>query len=94
MMSAVNSLSHNNVGASLQCLLHSSVFNENMSVSVGFLLLQHLVHDLLRADIVDVQLNNVQPPDEWKSAVASKQKAQQDIILAYNERDQAIAKVC
>ena len=55
--------------------------------------LQHLVHDLLRADIMDVQLKNVQPPDEWKAAVAAKQKAQQDILLAFNERDQALAKV-
>ncbi|EIE19402.1 hypothetical protein COCSUDRAFT_58690 [Coccomyxa subellipsoidea C-169] len=54
--------------------------------------MQLLVHDLLRADIMDVQLKNVQPPDAWKGAVASKQKAQQDILLAYNERDQALAK--
>ena len=60
----------------------------------GFLCcLQLLVHDLLRADIMDMQLKNVQPPDAWKGAVASKQKAQQDILLAYNERDQALAKV-
>ena len=56
-------------------------------------LLQHLIHDMLRADIMDVQLKNVQPPNEWKAAVSSKQKAQQDIVLAFNERDQSIAKV-
>ena len=54
---------------------------------------QHLVHDMLRAEIMDVQLKNVQPPDEWKAAVQSKQKAQQDIQLAFNERDQTLAKV-
>lgn len=57
------------------------------------MLLQLLIHDMLHADIMDVQLKNVQPPDEWKAAVASKQKAQQDILLASNERDQATAKV-
>ncbi|KAK9914913.1 hypothetical protein WJX75_002251 [Coccomyxa subellipsoidea] len=41
---------------------------------------------------MDVQLKNVQPPDEWKAAVQSKQKAQQDIQLAFNERDQSLAK--
>ncbi|BDA43660.1 hypothetical protein COCOBI_04-6730 [Coccomyxa sp. Obi] len=54
--------------------------------------MQHLIHDMLHADIMDVQLKNVQPPDQWKAAVASKQKAQQDILLASNERNQAIAK--
>ncbi|CAL8468393.1 g7933 [Coccomyxa elongata] len=55
--------------------------------------MQHLIHDMLHADIMDVQLKNVQPPDDWKTAVASKQQAQQDILLASNERDQSIAKV-
>ncbi len=57
------------------------------------MVLQHLIHDMLHADIMDVQLKNVQPPDDWKTAVASKQQAQQDILLASNERDQSIAKV-
>jgi prohibitin 2 len=44
----------------------------------------------LKADAIAAQLVNVEVPNDWNLAVSDKQKQQQDIVLASNERNQSL----
>ena len=46
----------------------------------------------LRADALAAQLVNVAVPEAWNAATSNKQRAQQDIDFALNERAQAVYK--
>lgn len=45
----------------------------------------------LKANALAAQLVNVQVPDTWSEATSQKQRAQQEIDFALNEREQSVA---
>ncbi|XP_071149905.1 uncharacterized protein [Mytilus edulis] len=46
----------------------------------------------LQADITDLQVSNIARPSEYESAIRSKERAREDIQVAYNERPRLLTE--
>ncbi|XP_046330071.1 uncharacterized protein LOC124113655 [Haliotis rufescens] len=49
-------------------------------------------YDVLKCDITDLQVNNIERPREYESSIRSKERAREDIQVAVNERPRLLTE--